>query len=102
MGATIGQRESHQEGFDSKDPAELRHNGDAAAFAYERDVTVEGFSQRVLCGFAKRRLRVSHIPRPAVPVGNLHRYSFGEILSQMRLCQSEDFITFLLWNKTER
>src|SRR5438132_10672151 len=66
MCAAIRQRESHQQGFDAKNAAKLRHNRDAAAFADERGVAVERFTQRALRGFTQWRVRIGEIPRPAV------------------------------------
>src|SRR5436189_5403839 len=46
-------------------------------------------------------MRVSKIPRAAVAVGDFHRDTFGQILSQMCLCQFQNFIAFLPRNETE-
>src|SRR6266480_2231441 len=46
-------------------------------------------------------MRVSNIPRATVAVGDFHCDTFGQILSQMCLCQFQNFIAFLLRNETE-
>ena len=66
MRAAIGQCESHQQRFDTKDAAKLRDDRDAAAFADERDVAIESLAQRALRRFTERRVRIGEIPRAAV------------------------------------
>src|SRR6266480_3893882 len=48
-----------------------------------------------------RSVSTPKIPRAAVAVGDFHRDTFGQILSQMCLCQFQNFIAFLLRNETE-
>ena len=52
MGSAIGQRESHQQRFNAKDAAELRDDGYAAAFAYERGLSIKSLAQGALGRFA--------------------------------------------------
>ncbi len=66
MRAAIGQREAHEQRLNPQNPAELRDDRDAAAFADERDVAIESFAQRALRRFTEWRVRIGEIPRAAV------------------------------------
>src|ERR1051326_5355947 len=57
----------------------LRHDRDAAALAYERDIVVEGFAQRAACGFAEVRMRIGEVPWAAVAGDHFHRDTFRQI-----------------------
>src|SRR5881397_1722382 len=46
-------------------------------------------------------MRIRKIPRAAMAVGDFHCDTFGQILSQMCLCQFQNFVAFLLRNETE-
>src|SRR5437773_7309579 len=102
MRAAIRECESHQERFDAQDAAELRDNRNAAAFADERGLAIERFTQRALSRFAECRVRIGEIPRSTVAGSDLHRDTFGEMLSQMLLCELENLVAFLLRNETKR
>src|SRR6266540_663122 len=51
MRAAIGQRKSQQQRFDAQNTAELRNNGNAAAFTNQRGVAIERLPQRTLRRF---------------------------------------------------
>src|SRR5207247_3275761 len=52
--------------------------------------------------FAECRVRIGEIPRSTVAGSDLHRDTFGEMLSQMLLCELENLVAFLLRNEAER
>src|SRR5436190_14675728 len=47
-------------------------------------------------------MRVGEIPWAAMTSGDLYCHAFGEMLSQMLLCELENLVAFLLRNETKR
>src|SRR5205814_4470081 len=101
MSAAIRQREAKQKRLDSEDAPELRNDRDAASLTDERGILTERLAQRALRSLPDFRMRISHIPRPAVTPRNLHRHPRRQVLFEMPRHQVQDLVALLIRHEPE-